>query len=392
MTLNMSKHSQGLSSWVVATLAGALALSLTACGDDDSSEACAGCTGGSGGATGGSGGATGGSGGATGGSGGATGGSGGATGGSGGATGGSGGATGGSGGLGTGGSPPSPFTLGHVFVAGSRNARVYELDAQLLTVTSWTHLSFGTELPAPGQSHAVGPAGMAFDKNGNLVVAGVSQFCVFSKPGVEFACHPKVKTEATENLIFDKLGNIYSTTATGGTNEVHKYDENYKFVKTFTIPTGSLTGITCDPDSNLYIASQNSNSSQVYKVDKTSLGVLDTIPIQGFAEGLQFVGTDSFLVASQGGVRRVKSTSPYVEIAAISDPGLFWAVPVTVDDAGNVYTADYEDGSGSKPADVYKFDAAGKLLASRQPSEIYGPFGVVVAGTKLPCGAYQHIK
>ena len=38
-----------------------------------------------------------------------------------------------------------------------------------------------------------------------------------------------------QNLIFDKLGNIYSTTATGGTNEVHKYDENYKFVKTLSL-------------------------------------------------------------------------------------------------------------------------------------------------------------
>jgi DNA-binding beta-propeller fold protein YncE len=358
-------------------IAGLFALWAGGCGGDDAdSGTCAGpgCKGGSGGASGGSGGASGG------------------TGGAGGAAAGSGG-TAGSGGLGVGGSPPSPFTVGHVFVAGSRNARVFELDEQLQTVTSWTHSSFGQELPPPGQSLDLGPAGMAFDKDGNLVVAGLSELCVFSKPGVVLACHPKVKAEATENLIFDKLGNIYSTTATGGTNEIQKYDDKYNFVTTFSIPSGSLTGITCDPESNLYVASQNASDSQVYKVDKSTLTVLDTIPLPGLAEGLQFVGTSSFLVAAKDyGVREVASASPYTELTAIADPGLLWAVPVTTDNAGNVYTADYENGNGTAPADLYEFDANGNLIVARMASEIYGPFGMIVAGTKLPCGAYQPIR
>jgi len=314
-------------------------------------------------------------------------------GGSAGGSGGQGGAgSGGDGGLGTGGAPlPPPFTPGHVFVAGSRNARVFELDEQLQTVTSWTHPSFGTELPAPGQAFGAGPAGMAFDKKGHLVVAGVAQLCVFSAPGVELACHPKVKEQPTENLIFDKLGNIYSTTATGGTDEIHKYDVNYVYQKTFMIPTGSLTGITCDPDSNLYVASQTGGGSNVYKVDKDSLGVLDTITVTGMVEGLQFVGTDAIWMGAGNslGVRKIKASSPYAELSNITNPGLYWAVPVTVDNAGNVYTADYENGQGTAPADLYKFDSNGNVLAARTPSEVYGPFGMVVAGTSLSCGAYE---
>ena len=51
-------------------------------------------------------------------------------------------------------------------------------------------------------------------------------------------------------------------------------------------------------------------------------------------------------------------------LAAITDPGLLWAVPVTLDNAGNVYTADYENGNGS---DLHKFDSSGKLLLARDP-------------------------
>lgn len=355
-------------------LSSMLVIGVSGCGDDSGSGACAGpgCNDGGAGGSGGKGG-TGGSGGASGSGGGIS-------------LGGSGGSSSG----GAGGSPPSPFTVGHVFVAGSRNARVFELDAQLQTVTSWTHPSFGQELPAPGQSLSLGPAGMAFDESGNLVVAGVSELCVFSKPNQLVGCHAKVKPQATENLIFDKLGNIYSTTATGGTNEIHKYDKSYKYVTTFSIPTGELTGITCDPESNLYIASQNAGNSQIYKVDKTSLSVLATIPVPGMLEGLQFVDQDAIYVAAKDyGVRKVKHTPPFSALGSFTDAALLWAVPVTTDDDGNVYTADYENGNGSAPADLFKFDSTGKLLVARKASEIYGPFGIVVAGTKLPCGAYQ---
>lgn len=287
-------------------------------------------------------------------------------------------------------SPPSKFAKGHVFIAGSRNAEVFELDDKLALVTRWTHPSFGAVLPAPGQDLALGPAGMAFDASGNLVVAGVEKFCVFSAPNVLVACHPKVKKQATENVIFDIDGNIYSTTSTGGTNEIHKYAPDYTFVKTFSMPTGNLTGVTCDPKGNLFIGSQlGGGKSAIYHVDKTTLATLATIPVTGTVEGLQYVDGDNIWAALQGTVARVPATPPYAAVLTTSDPGLLFAVPITIDEAGNVYTADYENGSGTAPADLYVFGPDGKLKASRKASEVYGPFGIVIGGTRLPCGAYR---
>lgn len=62
---------------------------------------------------------------------------------------------------------------------------------------------------------------------------------------------------------------------------------------------------------------------------------------------------------------------------------------VTTDNQGRIYTADYENGSGTAPADLFVFGPDGKLAASRVASEVYGPFGIVVAGAMLPCGAYK---
>jgi len=286
--------------------------------------------------------------------------------------------------------PPSKFTRGHVFIAGSRNAEVFELDEKLTLVTRWTDPSFGTVLPAPGQDFNLGPAGMAFDSSGNLVVAGVESFCVFSAPNVRVACHPKVKKQATENVIFDIEGNIYSTTSTGGTNEIHKYAPDYKFLKTFSMPTGNLTGVTCDPKGDLYIGSQlGGGNSAIYHVDKTTLTSLATINVAGTVEGLQYVDGDSIWAALQGTVAKVSAKPPYATTITTSDPGLTFAVPITIDEAGNVYTADYETGNGNAPADLYVFGPDGKVKASRKASEVYGPFGIVIGGTRLPCGAYR---
>lgn len=287
------------------------------------------------------------------------------------------------------GSPLSKFAVGHVFIAGSRNAEIFELDETLALVTRWTDPAFGSVLPAPGQSFAVGPAGMAFDASGNLVVAAVDQFCVFSAPNVKVACHPKVKSQATENVIFDHLGNLYTTTSTGGTNEIHKYDSSFRFVRTFTMPSGEITGVTCDPEGNLFLGSQNGGSNGLYKVDRTTLQPLENFAIGGTVEGLQYADGDTIWAALQGSIVRIAAAPPHAVTKTLSDPGLKFAVPVTIDAAGNVYTADYENGTGTAPADLYVFRPDGSIKASRKASEIYGPFGIVVGGTRLPCGAYR---
>lgn len=286
--------------------------------------------------------------------------------------------------------PTSKFTTGHVFLAGSRNAEVFEFDETLTLVTRWTDPHFGKVLPFPGQALDLGPAGMAFDASGNLVVAGVDSFCVFSAPNVLVDCHPKIKKQATENVIFDHLGNLYTTTATGGTNEIHKYDSSYAFVKTFAMPTGEMTGVTCDPTGNLFIGSQlGSGKSQVFKVDRTTLTPTATIPLAGTVEGLQYAAGDVFWAALQGSIVKVSALPPYTITTTIKDPGLAYAVPLTIDGAGNVYTSDYENGSGTAAADIYVWKPDGTLKVSRKATEVWGPFGLVVGGTRLPCGAFR---
>lgn len=275
---------------------------------------------------------------------------------------------------------PPPFAPGHVFVVGFNDRLVFEYDATLEPVTSWTHPSFdGVE----------GPAGMVFDYRGYLVVASYDQFCLFKGPGEIETCHPKIAAQRTENVIFDISRNLFTTTSTGGTDEIHKYDENYNHLTTFNLPTGNLTGITCDPSGDLFVASQAGPSSIVYKVNRTDLSVLDSFEVPGNAEGLQYGSDGDLLVALSGGVgiASVVPKSPSMVLKITADPGLLWPVPLTIDEAGNRYTGDFEDGAGMAASDLFVFAPDGTVVASRQPSELHGPFGLVVAGNALPCGA-----
>lgn len=282
---------------------------------------------------------------------------------------------------GTTGAPlPDPFPEGHVFVVGFNDRKVFEFDANLQPITSWSHPSFEV---------VEGPAGMVFDYRGYLVVAAYQEFCVFSAPGEIETCHPKVAAQRTENVIFDIFRNLYTTTSTGGTDEIHKYDQDYQHLMTFSLPTGNLTGITCDPDGDLFVASQAGATSVVYKVSRLDLQVLDSFDVPGNAEGLQYGPDDDLLVALSGGVgiASVVPSSPSMVLNITANPGLLWPVPLTVDQAGNRYTGDFEDGAGNAPSDLFVFAPDGSLVASREPSELHGPFGMVVAGTSLPCGA-----
>ena len=116
------------------------------------------------------------------------------------------------------------------------------------------------------------------------------------------------------------------------------------------MPTGNLTGVTCDPKGNLFIGSQlGRGKSAIYHVDKTTLAPLATISVTGTVEGLQYVDGDYIWAASRAPSRACPPRAPYTAILTTSDPGLAFAVPITIDEAGNVYTADYENGSGTAP-------------------------------------------
>jgi hypothetical protein len=129
----------------------------------------------------------------------------------------------------------------------------------------------------------------------------------------------------------------------------------------------------------------------VYKVDKDALSVLDSFDVPGNAEGLQFASDGNLLVALSAGVGivRVVPSSPSSVLDTVANAGLLWPVPLTVDQNGLMYTGDFEDGAGNAASDLFVFDAAGNVSSSLEPSELHGPFGLVVAGTELPCGAYQ---
>ena len=281
------------------------------------------------------------------------------------------------------------FQEGHIFVAGSRSAAIFEFDADFNLVSSWTHPSFGVF----GQFYQEGPAGMAFDADGNLVVAAKAELCVFSAPGVVVSCHPKIAAEQTENLIFDTDENAYTTTGTALSGFVQKYDANLDPVTSFSLPTASLTGITCDPNGDLYVGSADCGC--IYKVDSTTFAILDTITGFGAGlfsiEGIQYTHDANLLVAlsNLNDVRRVEASSPLTILNIIDAPSLLGPVPLTIDNSGNIYTGDFENPSGSAPADLFKFDSGGTLLDSVLPSGVLGPFGMVVAGTVLPCGAFR---
>jgi hypothetical protein len=128
-----------------------------------------------------------------------------------------------------------------------------------------------------------------------------------------------------------------------------------------------------------------------YKVDKVTLQPLDTLNIAGNVEGLQFAADGNILAAVGAGVGilRITPTSPTTVLDTITHASLYFPVPLTIDNADRIYTADYENGTGTALADLIVFDNASVEVASALSSEIYGPFGMVVASAYLPCGAYQ---
>lgn len=92
------------------------------------------------------------------------------------------------------------------------------------------------------------------------------------------------------------------------------------------------------------------------------------------------------------GVLRIKGTSPFTLLRTFKAAGMYGPVPVTIDTGGNIYTADYENGSGTAPADLFVFDPTGKIFAQYKTSPVYGPFGMVVASVVLPCGLPRQLR
>ena len=281
----------------------------------------------------------------------------------------------------------SDFEPGRIYLSSSRTDEIRVYDANSLAfLETFTHPAFSA---VNSTLFTYGPNGAAFNERGNLVVAAYDAFVEFSDEGVEYKTYPKVAAEATENIIFDALGNLYTTTSTGGTDKLNQYAAaDYAFVQSIAVPPGAgqLTGITFDGYGRLYLASQTDNTIHVtdFNVDFVSFTwakKLSGAGNPGNLEGLQF-NANGQLVAAAGDLVRYDVNNG-VKLGTFDDPGDAFPVPLRVDNEGNIYTADYENGSGTLPADIFKFAPDGQFLTKANDPGLFGPFGLALSGTVL---------
>ncbi len=280
------------------------------------------------------------------------------------------------------------FEPGQVFLASSRTDEVRVYDGNSLAfLQAFTHPEFSEN---PSDLYTYGPNGMAFNERGNLVVAGYDAFVEFDDYGTEYAVYPKVAAEATENLIFDALGNLYTTTATNGSDRLNQYAAaDYAFVQQIALPPGAgqLTGITFDGYGSLYLASQSDNTIHVTNpfskgfTEFTWMKTLSGAGNPGNFEGIQFNATGE-LVAAAGDLVRYNAMAG-TKLGTFDGPDDAFPVPLRVDNEGNIYTSDYENGSGSVSADIFKFTPAGDFLLKVNDPGLFGPFGLAISGTVL---------
>jgi hypothetical protein len=274
------------------------------------------------------------------------------------------------------------FMPGQIFLASSVTKQIRVYDAQTLKfLQSFTHPLFAET--------NYNPRGMAFNERGNLVVATFTTFIEFSDYGVVYKTYPKKAPEATENVIFDSLGNLYTTTATGGSDQLNQYAvKDYVYAQTIKGPPGAgqFTGITFDDQRRLYLASQGDNKIHVAEADAdfSNFVWIKSLPGQGPAvrlEGLVFNITGELVVA-QADLLRYDLVQGKV-VGTFDVPQDAWPVPISVDNSGNIYTSDFEDGGGVGSADIIRFDAEGKNPLVINDPALFGPFGLAISGVVL---------
>lgn len=281
----------------------------------------------------------------------------------------------------------SGFPAGLLLIASSRTDEVRIYDAEtLLFQSAFTHPEF-SKIASP--VFTFGPNGMAFNGKGNLVVAAYAKFVELSAPGVAVATYAKLTAEATENIIFDSLGNLYTTTATGGSGLLNQYSASgYVFAQTIKLPAGAgqLTGITFDSEKRLYVASQSDAKIHVLQADANfstftwSHSIKSANP--GSLEGLQF-NFNKELIAAGGNLVRYNPDTGAV-LGSFDAPADAWPVSVTVDSQGRIYVSDYENGSGALAADIFRFTPDGSSFVTQNDSGLFGPFGNIISSTVLP--------
>ena len=279
------------------------------------------------------------------------------------------------------------FEPGRLFMSSSKTDEVRVYDATTLEyIRSMGHPLFSE---TSSSSYVYGPNGLAFNERGNLVVAAHGWFVEFSDYDVVYATYEKLTAEASENVAFDPRGNLYTTTSTGGSDELNQYRaSDYAFERVVPVPAGAgqLTGITFDARHRLYLASQADITVHVGEADPnfTTFTWIDSISASGLPgnlEGIQVSSTGDLVAA--GGDMALFDRSTGALVGTFDAPEDYFPVPVRVDNEGTIFTADFENGSGSASADLVRFSPDGATWLVRNDPGLFGPFGGAVSGTVL---------
>lgn len=280
------------------------------------------------------------------------------------------------------------FRAGELFVASSRTdeIRVYSADTMKF-VESFSHPLFSVP---ESDSYAFGPNGLAFNERGNLLVAAYEQFVEFDDYGVEFARYPKHFAEPTENIAFDRLGNLYTSTSTRGANHVIQYAAgDYRFRQVISLPSGAgeFTGIVFDQSDRLYVASQSNQRIYVLQGNNafSEFAHVSSFFATGSTKSLESIQIDhnGDLLVCAGGILRFDRESQGL-LKSFVAPGLIFPVPSAIDNESRIFVADWKDGAGLNTADIFRFTPGGESYVSINDPSLFGPFGMAVSGTRLP--------
>ena len=276
------------------------------------------------------------------------------------------------------------FTPGELYVASSvtHEIRIYDPET----------LEYRRSITHPLFAEQYSPRGMVFNQRGRLVVSTNQFFLEFAADGSELARYTKAFLEPTEFLVVDRLGNLYTTTQTGGSNRLNQYRaSDYVFVQTITLPDGAggLTGLTFDAEDRLYVSSQADGRVYVSEpsTDFTSFTFARSFPgpvENSGPEGIQITPQGQLLVA--GGDLSLYDPVTGQLIRSFDAPNDAFPVAVTVDNAGRLYVGDWENGVGNASADLYRFTPNGSSFIQFNDPGLFGPYGLVISGTRLPGG------
>ncbi len=214
------------------------------------------------------------------------------------------------------------------------------------------------------------PHGVAFDANGNLLVAdqGRDRIARFAPDGTELAPFT-VQINAPVGLDFDHQGNLFVSERSSG--DVKKFGPDGTLLGTIATVRGAFD-LAVDHEGNVNVGSRSGHVER-YTPDGTLLASLTVEPRQG-VEGLAFDSANNLYVASQSreNVLRYNHDQTWTVFA----DGLVDPVGLTFDEHDNLYVA--ESWSGD---DVERFAPDGTYLGTY--SSGHG-FGLYLAFEPIP--------